>query len=568
MKTDKFEKTIRRKLESIEPEFHENDWTKMQNFMQANTPPTFWQQYSSWFGYAAAAAVSSVMVFLYVNQLSQNNTLLSDVKTLQNQIETIKNTPTVIQKTDTVYVVQQQVIEKPVYDKQISNQEEQRFIPQQNESQESLASSDENQKTEVGNNTDPGSKPDGKSVEEVNLNPSLNSKNEVLAGNSQPENVRNSVDSNGSQSPGKSRNDGIGKNSVTINSNSSVALNGNTISTNGNNNPITKGTNNSASGNTGRNSGSNGNGNFGNGNSMVDNNAGNQKNLPVYTAKTLDEKFDQLEVKAPVGQTNYTALSRKMNYGLAHRISPKQVRNVLLAANPPKIQEETKNVESNKKVESAKKTETTIPRFNLKVPYRFGIAQQWEGKNQVKTVIGEVLVSKNFSVSTGVSWVKIKPEQFNSEKSYNDKNRSDFKKDHFLPMALKVINMKIKSSLMQIPINVAFRKNIGEGLSYFVGAGTNITLSSKRDIAYDCFFNSSPRPGPDIYFQNERASEKIDLKLFNSVNFSAGIEKSFHPVVVQAEGYLYSYFNPISPQATKTGPGFKIKLLYQIGKKM
>jgi hypothetical protein len=80
MKTDKFENTIRRKLESISPEFHEDDWTKMQDYMHAHTPPTFWQQYSSWFGYAAAAAVTSVLVFLYTNQLSQNNNLLSDVK--------------------------------------------------------------------------------------------------------------------------------------------------------------------------------------------------------------------------------------------------------------------------------------------------------------------------------------------------------------------------------------------------------------------------------------------------------------------------------------------------------
>ncbi|WP_181956147.1 hypothetical protein [Dyadobacter frigoris] len=564
MKTDKFEKTIRRKLESITPEFHENDWTKMQNFMQANTPPTFWQQYSSWFGYAAAAAVTSVMVFLYVNQLSQNNTLLSDVKTLQNQIETIKNTPTVIQKTDTVYVVQQQEVEKPSYDHQAPNPDEQRLIPQQYSNQKSLANIEENRINKEENNTNPDARrPDAKLVEEENAKPSVNNKNEVLAGNNQPDNYKSSGKADVKSPSSEKYSDPItGKNFDTDKSNSSIALNSKTGNVSGDNYSVSKGISNTGSGNTGRNSGSNGSGNSGNGNSMANNQPGNQEYSTVASGKTLDEKFDQLEIQTPAGQPNYSAISRKMNYGLVHRISPKQVKNVLLATNQPKSQEESKSVES------TKKAETTIPQFNLKVPYRFGIAQQWEGKNQVRTVLGEVLISKNFSISTGFSWVKIKPEDFYSEKNYNDKNRTDFRKDHFLPMALKIMNLNIKSSLTQIPLNVAFRQNLPHNFAYFVGAGTNFTISSKRDITYECFYNFGPRPGPDQPQIVLQASEKIDLKLINSVNFSAGIEKSFHPIVVQAEGYLYSYFNPISYQGSKTGPGFKIKLLYQIGKKM
>lgn len=555
MKTDKFEKTIRRKLESIEPEFHENDWTKMQNFMQANTPPTFWQQYSSWFGYAAAAAVSSVMVFLYVNQLSQNNDLLSDVKSLKTQIETIKNTPTVIHKTDTIYLVQQQVIEKPVYDNQSVNQEEQRFAPQQYRNQESLAITGEKQSVAEENNT----RPDNRIVEEGAANPTLNNRNEAVTVNDRPNNGEVSNQGIGNTSAEKSLNPVTGSNpNVAVNNKPSVTNNAYSGKTG----------NNQVAGNSGRGSGFGGNVNAGNVGSFANNNSGDQTNVIVASSKILNEKFDQLEIQSPVGQTNYVTLSRKMNYGLIHRISPKQVRNVLLAANPQKIQEEAKSVESTKKVESAKKAENTIPRFNLKVPYRFGIAQQWEGKNQVKTVLGEVLISKNFSVSTGFSWVKIKQEDFYSEMVYNQKSRTDFRKDHFVPMALKISSLNINSSLKQIPLNVNFRQNLPHNFAYFVGAGTNFTVTSKRDITYECVYNFGPRPGPDQYRTVQQTSEKIDLKLINSVNFSAGIEKSFHPVVIQAEGYLYSYFNPVSTQATKTGPGFKIKLLYQIGKKM
>jgi hypothetical protein len=492
MKTDKFEYTIRRKLESIEPEFHEDDWTKMQNYMHAHTPPTFWQQYSSWFGYAAAAAVTTVMVFLYVNQLSQNNTLLSDVKTLQNQIDVIKNTPAVVQKTDTVYIIRQQ---------------------------EALADLNKNNDISTGSHTGALAGHVERYGQAAANNPGHNPTAEKAVTNIAGSTKLNSANANNSISEPVQTNLGEYDND------------GNTFA---NNSP-----------------------------------ADNQSPILVTSQKILDEKFDQLTVQSPARQIDYTAASRKMNYGLVHRMAPKQIKNVLLTANTPEIPEVGKSTKSVKKVKSAKKAETAIPRIHLKAPYRFGFAQQWEGKNQVRTALGEVLISKHFSVTTGVSWVKIRPANFHSEKIYNDRTRRNFKKDHYLPPVLKIVNMDIQSSLVQIPLNIAYRNDIKNNFAYYLSAGTNFTLQSRRDIVFDCYFDfPDPKLGPDEAYFREQTSEKMDLQLLNSVNFSAGIEKSWHPLVVQAEGYLYSYFTPLSPQVSRGGPGFKIKLLYQIGKKM
>jgi len=136
-------------------------------------------------------------------------------------------------------------------------------------------------------------------------------------------------------------------------------------------------------------------------------------------------------------------------------------------------------------------------------------------------------------------------------------------------MALKIVDMNIQSSLVQIPLNVAYRNDIKNNFTYYLSAGTNFTLQSKTDIVFDCYFDfPDPKLGSDEAYFRKQISEKMDVQLVNSVNFSAGIEKSWHPLVVQAEGYLYSYFTPLSPQVSHSGPGFKIKLLYQIGKKM
>lgn len=551
MKTDKFEKTIRRKLESITPEFHEDDWTKMQNYMNAHTPPTFWQQYSSWLGYAAAATVTTVMAFMYVNQLSQNNHLLSDVKQLQNQIEVIKNSPAVVQKTDTVYIVQHQAAEHQSNEYTQENQREERFAPQQDNSnaQESIAQTAVRE-TGVESNT---SNDLVKSESSANgLKPELNQNRKLLSGIEKTDH-RNNVKEEVTASP-----ENIAQNKT---SNEIAAANKTEINTGNNSGVSNKAGDRGSNGNTGKGS------TYGGINNVPANNPAH--NSVVFT-KTLDEKFDQIATQMPVQQNNYQTVSRRMQYALAHRIAPKQVKNVLLAANPPTV----KQPESQKNVTSNKKAETTIPKLNLKVPYRFGFAQQWEGKNQVRTVVAEVVVSKHFSFSTGLSWLKIKAKDFYSEKNYREKTQKNFRED-FKPKAMPfegIENINIKPSVVQIPLTVAYRNELKNNFTFFVGAGTNFTVKQEQDVAFDCYrdiyIQTSPKPYILRNIRREQTTEKMNLNLVNSLNFSAGIEKSWHPVVLQAEGYLYTYFSPLSPQTSRSGPGFKIKLLYQIGKKM
>lgn len=547
MKTDKFEKTIRRKLESITPDFHEDDWTKMQNYMHAHTPPTFWQQYSSWLGYAAAATVTTVMAFMYVNQLSQNNHLQSDVKLLQNQIEVIKNDPAVVQKTDTIYVVQQQTVDQNTSEFTQEDQGEERFVPQQDNrnAPESLAHTVDK---ETGLETNAGQPSTDFVKPEVNEKRNLLSRTEKTdhqnivkeAVAAIPENVtQNKTDNEIAVSTGaevnSANNSGVTNNAGSHGMGGDIHAGKGTTDGEFNNVPVN-----------------------------------NPANSRVVFTKTLDERFDQIVIQAPVQQNNNQTVSRSMHYALAQRIAPKQVKNILLATNASVV----KMPKSKKNVASTKKTETTIPKLNLKVPYRFGFAQQWEGKNQVKTVLTEVVVSKHFSFSAGLSWLKIKAKDFHSEKNYREKTQKNFR-DDFNPQVMPfegIENINIKPSVVQIPLTVAYRNDLKNNFTFFVGAGTNLTVKQEQDITFDSYRDIYIQSGPKTYIvrdsRSERITEKMNLNLVNSLNFSAGIEKSWHPVVLQAEGYLYTYFLPLSPLTSRSGPGFKIKLLYQIGKKM
>ncbi|KAA6439975.1 hypothetical protein FEM33_09740 [Dyadobacter flavalbus] len=499
MKTSKFENTIRQKLESIEPDFQEQDWAKMQRYMQAHTPPTFWQQYSSWIGYAAAASITTVMAFLYVNQLSKNNNLTADVKNLRNQIEVIKSTAAPAAKTDTIYIVQKESVD-------------------------------------------------------INDAPSANgNRNEYLTGNRNSDryNSENQHAATAYPTAEKFSNSSEGSNALESKQHHEVLANAESSSDSApdsDNALISKGPV--------------------SGKSLAIAKQGNPKS-EAFTGNENTRSFDNERILGPeisldnIGITTLhneeNSVSRKMNYNLASRISARQVNKSLLAVSAmvSKAQVPAKNIEK------TNKTEKVIPELNLKVPYRFGGGLQAESNGTSKTILGEVLVTRKISISAGISWLKVKPMEFFTEKMFRDKNRKDFKRSHpdEVPLALEVFNIKVSPTMVQIPLTVAFRNTVKNDWSYYGSAGTNIRISSRESISFAC-------RAPNNEFINQSFERKTDAPIVNSMNVSLGIEKVWHPIVVQAEGYLYTYFKPLTPLSHSGGPGVKVKLLYQIGGKM
>lgn len=486
MKTNRFENTIRRKLESIEPDFQEQDWARMQNYMQAQTPPSFLQQYGSWIGYAAAASVTSVMAYMYVNQLSQNDHLVRDMKNLQSQIEVIRNQSAPVAKNDTVYVLQTapdgqslQARLKP----QDYGQSRSETNVQHELKQEGLTKAEPVQEAFVPergaaeNAHEPTPQGNKKAVYELREKPG-----ESLAA-AQPS------------------------------YNATPAESG------------------AASG-------------------VPSNSAG---------GKTFGSEFRIAAINNPVEIQAGISLKRKMHYDLASKLSARQVQKALVATNMPIA----KVPISGKKAERVAQAESVIPKLPLKTPYRFGAGYQIEGNGQGKTVLGEVIIKKKFSIAAGITWLKVKPAEFFTETVFRERARKDFKTSHpgEVPLIFELYNIKIDQSVVQMPLTLAFRNTVKNDWAYYASMGTNIKLSSKETISYDC-------RGPKNEFFNQTFSKKGDVSPITSMNFAVGIEKAWHPIVVQAEGYWVNYFKPVTPLRQGAGPGLKVKLLYQIGRQM
>lgn len=490
MKTNKFEDTIRRKLESIEPDFQEKDWAKMQDYMQAQSPPSFWQQHSSWIGYAAAASVSTVMAFMYVSQRAQNNHLTADVKKLQHQIEAIKNTPALAQKFDTVYLIKK------------------------GDGSGELVALSETDNSEADSHV------------EVTSNSAIASRKIFVNEDA----TESAVDKPGDNQLNKPNTTAFNK-SERLANNSSQPVSTTIIP------PFTV---------------------DGAGSGIAVNNDDFGQNTAGAERFAMPSNIE-LNFQQPVDIHNSSFGVNKMKYNLANRISKRQYQQALLASN---IQKSASPV-SGKKTEQVAQAETVIPKLNLKVPYRFGVGIATDGVGRTKSITGEVLIAKKFSISAGISWLKVKPMEFFNEKLFREKNRRDFKGTHpgEVPLAFQVYNIKVDPTIVQIPLTVAFRNNIKDNWAYYAGASTNITVSAKEKISFDC-------KAPNYEYFSQRFEAKADVPVINSVNFSMGLEKTWYPIVVQAEGYLYTYFNQLTPLSQSAGPGVKVKLMYQIGGKM
>jgi|GEM_PF-6125717 len=100
MKTDQFDETLRKKIESIEPIFHEADWQRFTAF--AGTQPIpFWGKATL---YAVGTTAFIGLIIYNINQYYAQKSLLQKVHTLAQQIDNLKHQQPAAPQRDTIYI--------------------------------------------------------------------------------------------------------------------------------------------------------------------------------------------------------------------------------------------------------------------------------------------------------------------------------------------------------------------------------------------------------------------------------------------------------------------------------
>jgi hypothetical protein len=443
MKTDHFENILRKKLESISPQYQEEDWQKMQQYMQRKKPVSSSVTYGSLVQYAVAACLVGGFLFLYISQIQQNKGLKEDLANLHSQIEMLNLSQTnYITKTEDDYT---DLL-----------------------SHKSLASPTTSY--------------------EINLKPALLQKGKE--GYSAPKVIIKHED--------------LQPEIPMLASNSIL------------------------------------------------------QNQSIISVRYSERDHTPLTLIPPQTQGADLTIIRHFQEDLNNRLSHSEIRK-----NWPLLTGNSQKINALAQLESQAQSEKGLIQNGQNVFYRLGVGYQNDKLGSGKSIQGQILLGKKLSFATGISWLKVKPLEFISEKIFRDKTSRDFKQLHNneIPKSSAIANINISPSMVQIPLTVAFRENMSNDWAYTVGAGTNLNIHNKEKISFDSLI-----PTDKMTLVRDDFERKIDVPLVNSIEISTGLEKAWHPLVLNAEARLYHYFKPLNPVSPRTGPGINLRLSYQLGR--
>ncbi|WP_373515991.1 hypothetical protein [Persicitalea sp.] len=506
MKTNRFEEILRRKLESLKPDFQEQDWNKFQSFQQ-HAAPSFWQTYGHWLGYAVAVLTTATVAILYVSQSRQNDALLREMHALREQVVArgeasagdegeVKTGEMSASYPDTVYVIESRVVYRDP------------IVHESTATRPDLIESSENAALDLGKDSD-----------ERNVEKSKDLAASSSVRQDSTERLPRELAINADQS--RKEEDFIGGNT--------------TVQPLKSRQPISIET------------------------------APGDASPTAMPAPTNNQTLDRrlvLDNIQPLPTPTLPETSRTKYRLLTNRV-PKAIRKldvpmVAKLENVEKSNSALPEVVSTEKTEKTTKEESLLPKFGLNLPFRVGAGQQWEGRTRAFSLWNEALLGEHWSVQAGLSWQKLEDQKFFDELIFKKKMRSDFRKDHAgkLPPSFDIFNISTSTKLIRIPLNLTYRNEIGKDFSYFVGAGTNLNLRAKQTLSFDF-----KRPSRD--YGQETKERNIVFPAINNVNALVGLEKRWSPIVLQVSSFLNTRFKTFIFLDDRTDVGLQVKLLYE-----
>jgi hypothetical protein len=175
-------------------------------------------------------------------------------------------------------------------------------------------------------------------------------------------------------------------------------------------------------------------------------------------------------------------------------------------------------------------------------------------------VYSEVLLGNRFSLSVGLTQARYSGTTFKGEKEFFERNREDFRKEFArgLDPKFAIINIESNSTRVQIPINVGYRIPLTQSLALLPSVGTNLNLQAKEYIS---FIQLLAIPYPIYKLVNAEVTRPIDL--FNNVNVGAGIEWRQRHWAAQASPVITLPLQTMPFCNENTTVGLRARLFYQ-----
>ncbi|WP_420148339.1 hypothetical protein, partial [Spirosoma sp.] len=543
MKTDRFTDIIRRKLESIRPEFTDKDWARMQDTLKnanLSTPPSANQPFSGsvWSGQSwllAAASISTVALIGFsiwqqreINQLRQTVGQLHQqsvsapastsansgahapdrpgvarineaTPSVQNQAATTtanRNEGQAI-RPDTVYITR--YVEKPLSPRSEQrsdnrlNQRPETSAEQRYASEKLIKSSTTTEpsttfnKTQQAESYDVSSTPsvannktNESSVTNELTNPSAKDKGSISPNKREKAPEQN--DSNPLHSSNKQRNLAVNNKTGNVRENEATR--------------------------TGRDNTSV---------SQASNPTGNQMEAPASPVTTNEASTNyELAASLPL-----SIKSRNWDMALtqrARRMRPMQ------PTQPTVVNEQPKEPAGSQPVK------------NLAVRFRAGLGAEVASRLWSAGVFTELVIGQHWTLGIGLNQATF-TNRFITDDDFNSRTQRNFRAEFARPIDTwrEIVNIDTRQVRFQIPLNLGYRVPINQSLSFLPTVGTYLDVSSSENVTYYCPKPQFPMPPQKYrYYEAIDVNKKPSVPLVNNFVLTSGIEWQSGHVVLQA----------------------------------
>lgn len=537
MKPDDFSDQIRRKLESVEPEFREKDWTRMQQALGHSTPVF---AIGTKAGLMAAASMAAVMAFggVAYQQYHANKQLHEQVRSLHQTVKTLQQSagvaqaqvkPTSSVPPDTVYLTRDVVLYVAVPVERKRNDE----IAETNSPSNPNAT--ETPST-VNNRPSAGITSTGGHLL-ANPNGSIGS-SESRQTSTQNRNTAG-IDSPVGSTPNRSVNELSGNNKASgISSGNGNRIVGNSR---GNNKGVAGGNSRNGNGTAGINGVNNTDLTGQNGNVVAGTTETNNTGPVSENTATNSNNAVQLALLSGRPFMRDTTYYQE---GMAR--TARRMRRLLSTPSPS----------------GAALAKVEVNRNEPNWLARIGPGSNVGWRQLGVGVFSEFRLNSHWRVGVGLTSMKLEGGSYLTEVDYGKRTKQNFR-NNFAPAVdprHDIINITPKGSSWQVPIMMSYRFGLGSGWSLVPSIGVNLSLSNQEEIGFAYLRG----PGQ---IQQVTLIKKLPQQMLHVGSAAVYLEKNWGDWSLQLGPYASTPLSSVQGRLNTNTAGAAARLYYQFDRK-
>ncbi|GAB3885212.1 hypothetical protein [Spirosoma agri] len=191
--------------------------------------------------------------------------------------------------------------------------------------------------------------------------------------------------------------------------------------------------------------------------------------------------------------------------------------------------------------------------------FRVGVGADIDSRIRSVGVYSELLVLKHWSLGVGLSQARFATNSFPGPPDFNKNNPQDFRKQYARgnDPRLAIFNIQQYSTRIQLPINLGYRIPLSDSWTLQPTVGTSLNLQNRQYIS---FYQELPyRMG----FEELTANSIRPVDLFNNMTFGANVEWQRKHWVAQAGPLVTAPIQEDPGCQQNITVGLRARVLYQ-----